>query len=61
MNLKEAYNQAVTNAQTLINASSNPVMSVNTVNEKAQAVTTAQNNYMVNKNYKKHNIMQTLK
>lgn len=41
---KEAYNQAINNAQTLINATGNPVMSADAVNEKAQAVTTAQNN-----------------
>lgn len=41
---KVAYDQAVTNAQTLINATSNPVMSADAVNGKAQAVTTAQNN-----------------
>lgn len=41
---KEAYNQAVTHAQTLINAQSNPEMSRDVVNQKTQAVNTAHQN-----------------
>ncbi|MDU7765404.1 MAG: hypothetical protein E7J95_10980, partial [Staphylococcus sp.] len=41
---KEAYNQAVTHAQTLINAQSNPEMSRDVVNQKTQAVDTAHQN-----------------
>ncbi len=41
---KEAYNQAVTHAQTLINAQSNPEMSRDVVNKKTQAVDTAHQN-----------------
>ena len=41
---KEAYNQAVTHAQTLINAQSNPKMSRDVVNQKTQAVNTAHQN-----------------
>ncbi|MDU6030277.1 MAG: hypothetical protein E6Y89_11710, partial [Staphylococcus epidermidis] len=39
-----AYNQAVTHAQTLINAQSNPEMSRDVVNQKTQAVDTAHQN-----------------
>ena len=41
---KEAYNQAVTNAQNIINAQSNPEMSSDAIKQKAQAVTNAHNN-----------------
>lgn len=43
---KEAYNQAVTHAQTLINAQSNPEMSRDVVNQKTQAVNTAHQNLL---------------
>ncbi|WP_222119249.1 hypothetical protein, partial [Staphylococcus capitis] len=41
---KQPYNQPLTNPHTLINPSTNPLITLNTVNQKPQPVTTPQNN-----------------